>query len=158
MKIFNKTWMFALAALMLLSGCSPKPMMVDERVSPYGVEQTIEAIRSNAIELGWAVPAVHNMNKPIEKHLGKPLHGKVRVMKLCNPHYAHAMLSNDEGRYASVFMHCSIAVYTKEDGNTYVTNLKAGRMGNLLGGVVGEVMREVDKEQQQILGFLDHPK
>lgn len=155
MSTFNKTWILTLAALMLLSGCSFKPMVVDERVSPYGVEQTIETIRTNAEALGWSVPAVHNMNQPIEKHLGTPLHGKVRIVKLCKPHYAHAMLSTDEGRYASVFMHCSIAVYTKEDGNTYVTNLKAARMGNLLGGVVGQVMTEVNREQQQILRFLN---
>lgn len=52
-------------------------------------------------------------------------------------------------------MPCSIAVYTKADGKTYVSSINAGQMGNLMGGVVDEVMTQVDSEQHRILRFLD---
>ncbi len=157
MKSVNTTWIIALAALMLLSGCSFKPMMIDERVSPYGVEQTIETIRNNAAAIGWVTPAVKNMNRSIQKHGGLAIPATVRIVELCNPHHASKILSNTEGRYAALMMPCAVAVYTKEDGKTYVSSMKAGRVGQMMGGIVAEVMHTVDQDQQQILRFLESP-
>lgn len=52
-------------------------------------------------------------------------------------------------------MPCSIAFYTKSDGKTYVSSMRAGRMGSLMGGVVADVMADVDVDQKKILEFLD---
>lgn len=141
--------------ILFVSGCSMKSMMVDERVSPYGMEETISTIQKNAESIGWVSPGVKNMNKSIEKHGGADIGGPVRIIELCNAAHASNILSVDEGRYAAVLMPCAIAVYTKSDGNTYVTNMRAGLMGSMMGGIVADVMAEVDVDQKKILDFLE---
>lgn len=142
-------------AIIFTSACSMKSMMVEERVSPYGVDETVSKIQQNAKSIGWVSPGVKNMNKSIKKHGGADIGGPVRIVELCNATHASNILKEDEGRYAAVLMPCAIAVYTKSDGKTYVTNMKAGRMGSLMGGVVADVMEVVDVDQKKILDFLE---
>jgi uncharacterized protein (DUF302 family) len=144
-----------IAALLFASACSMKSMMVEERVSPYGVDETVTKIQQNAKAIGWVSPGVKNMNKSIKKHGGADIGGPVRIVELCNANYASNILKEDEARYAAVLMPCAVAVYTKADGKTYVTNMRAGRMGSMMGGVVEEVMSVVDVDQKKILEFLE---
>ncbi len=139
----------------IISGCSMKSMMVQERVSPYNVELTINKIKENAKEIGWVTPDVKNMNKSIKKHGGKDIGGPVRIVELCNAEHSGKILITDEGRYVALLMPCAIAVYTKSDGETYVSNMKAGLMGKMMGGIVSEVMQDVDIDQKKILNFLE---
>lgn len=152
----KSTLQLAVIALgvLLISGCSLKPVMVNEQISPYGVEQTIETIHTNAKAIGWSVPRVMDMNIPIQKHLDTPLQATVRIVELCNPHHAYDILSVEESRYAALFMPCAIAIYTKEDGNTYVASMKAARVGGFLGGNVAQVMTAVEEDQKMMLEFL----
>ena len=147
--------MTAFLTIVLTSGCSMKSMMVEERVSPYGVDETVSKIQENAEAIGWVSPGVKNMNKSIKKHGGADIGGPVRIVELCNAKHASNILKEDEGRYAAVLMPCAIAVYNKTDGKTYVTNMRAGRMGSMMGGVVADVMEVVDVDQKKILEFLE---
>lgn len=139
----------------LVSGCSMKSMMVQERVSPYDVDKTVKTIQENATAIGWASPGVKNMNKSIKKHGGPDIGGPVRIVELCNAGHASKILSTDEGRYSALLMPCAVAVYTKSDGKTYVSSMKAGRMGSMMGGIVAEVMADVDDDQNKFLDFLN---
>ena len=42
--------------------------------------------------------------------------------------------------FLSVMMPCSIGVYEKSDGKTYISTMNAGLLGRMFGGVVAEVM------------------
>ncbi len=147
--------MGAVLAIALTSACSMKSMMIEERVSPYGVDETVSKIQENAKAIGWVSPSVKNMNKSIKKHGGADIGGPVRIVELCNVEHARNLLKEDEGRYAAVFMPCAIAVYSKTDGKTYVSNMKAGIMGSMMGGLVADVMEIVDADQKKILEFLE---
>jgi len=138
----------------LASGCTMKSMMVEERVSPYGIDETVEKIQANAKAIGWVAPDVRNMKKSILKNGGKDIGGEVRIVELCNAGHAGKILSDDEGRYSALLMPCAIAVYNKSDGKVYVSNMKAGKMGSMMGGIVGEVMADVDVDQKKILEFM----
>lgn len=154
-----KTITKLIAAFLLLgmiSGCSFKSIMLEERVSPYDVETTIKKIQSNAVAIGWVSPGVKNMNKAVKKHGGAPIGGTVRIIELCNAQHASKILSDEDARYSALFMPCSIGVYTKSDGKTYVSNVKANVVGDMMGGTVAEVMRDVDADQKKMLEFLDH--
>lgn len=157
-KLITTTLIAALGALTI--GCSGKSMMVEERESPLGFDATVNKIIANAEANGWVIPKKGKGNpaalhKSIKKHLGKDVL-PVKVIKLCNPHYAHQILSDDDARYASVMMPCSVSVYKKSDGKTYVANIKAGRMGAMMGGTVAEVMDgPVSGDQEKILAFLN---
>ncbi len=144
-----------LLTIALTAGCSMKSMMVNERVSPYGVEKTVKLIQENAKAIGWSSPGVRNMNKAVKKHGGNIEGGPVRIVELCNAGHAGKILSDDTGRYSALLMPCAIAVYTKSDGQTYVSSMKAGRMGAMMGGIVADVMADVDADQKKILDFLE---
>jgi len=139
----------------LSAGCSMKSMMVQERVSPYDVDTTVKKIQENAVAVGWVAPGVRNMRKSIIKNGGKDIGAEVRIVELCNAdHAAGKILSEDEGRYSALLMPCAIAVYTKSDGKTYVSSMRAGEVGGMMGGVVADVMQDVDADQKKILEFL----
>lgn len=152
-KIIQLVGVFLIAAV--VSACSMKSMMVKERVSPYDVDKTVQVIRDNAKKIGWVSPGVRNMNKSVTKHGGTLKGGPVRIVELCNATHAGKILSDDTGRYSALLMPCSIAVYTKSDGKTYVSSMRAGRMGSMMGGIVADVMADVDVDQKKILEFLD---
>ena len=154
-----KTTIAAGLALIAM-GCSMKSMMVEERVSPMGFDETVNKIIANAEANGWVIPQKGKGNpsylhKSVKKHIGKDVL-PVAVIKLCNPNYAHQILSDDDARYVSVMMPCSISVYKKQDGKTYVANLKTARMGSMMGGTVADVMDgPVSGDQAKMLGFLE---
>jgi uncharacterized protein (DUF302 family) len=112
-------------------------MMLEEHVSPFGVDETIAKIQAAATEIGWVSPAIKNMNKSIQKHGGPDIGGQVRIVELCNASHAGKILINDSARYSALLMPCAIAVYEKDDGKTYVASMKAKEMGRLMGGGCG---------------------
>ena len=140
-----------------LSGCGSmmKDMMVQERQSPYGLDETVQKIVARAKEKGWKVPdEPKQMEKSIKK-AGGPDILPVRLIELCQPQYAGKMLESDDTRYVSVMMPCTISVYQKSDGKTYVSNMRAGKVGGMLGGTIAEVMGGgVEKDQAYFLEFL----
>lgn len=140
--------------VLTLSACSMKDMMVEDRVSPYGLNETVAKIQENAKKVGWVSPAVKNMNKAIAKHGGAPIDGEVRIVELCNADHASNMLQDENNRFVALLMPCAISVYTKSDGKTYVSSMRAGRMGGMMGGRIAEIMDEVDVDQKKILDFL----
>ena len=53
-------------------------------------------------------------------------------------------------------MPCTISVYEKEDGKTYIAHVNAGLMGNLFGGVIADVMSgPVSEQQNRFVDFTD---
>lgn len=144
--------LFVLAA----TGCSSmmRSAMVEERVSPYNMEDTIKTITASARQKGWNVGEPRKLDQTIRKH-GGPSLLPVTLLELCEPHHAGRLLANDADRWVSIFMPCTIGVYEKTDGKTYVSNVKAANLGGMMGGTVGEVMGgPVARDQDEILSFL----
>ncbi len=117
---------------------APK-LMVTELESPYGVEETVERIKNNAKDSDWIVPGVSSIHKSIKKHGGGEL-PPVMLVNICKPDYAYDILKHDENKIISLFMPCTISVYEKSDGKTYVGIMNAGLLGKMFGGTVAEVM------------------
>ena len=127
-------------------------MMLEERLSPYSVDETVNKIKENAISKGWAVPSVKPLHKSILKHGGGKVE-PVMLVNLCQPNHAFNILSEDDNKKISVFMPCTISVFQKSDGKTYIGNMNAGLLGSMFGGTVAEVMAEVSVEQQAFIEF-----
>ena len=157
-QLIKTTLLVGLTAMAM--GCSMKDSMVQERVSPLGFDETVNTIIANAEAIGWQVPQKDKGNPSpihmsIKKHIDKDVL-PVKVIKVCNPNYAYDLLKDDESRYVSVMMPCSVSVYEKSDGKTYVANMRADKMGSLMGGNVAKVMDgPVSGDQAKILEFLD---
>jgi len=127
-------------------------MMLHENLSPYGTEETVNKIKENAIQKGWVVPSVKSLHKSILKYGGGEL-PPVMLVNLCQANHAFKILKEDGSKKISVFMPCTISVYEKADGKTYIGTMNAGLLGKMFGGTVAEVMKEVSPAQQSFIGF-----
>ena len=128
--------------------------MIKERKSPLGYEETIEKIQNNITENGWIISSTMHLDKSLKKH------GKIvpptTLINLCQPDYAAAILKDDNARYISIMMPCTISVYQKDDGNTYVATMGMKLMGKMFGGLIAEVMGgAVAEEEEAFTAFLN---
>lgn len=155
MRVSNMLAGFVLGAVAVgVAGWLMMPsLMLKEHPSPFGVEETVEKISQNALAEGWVVSSVSPLNDSVKKHGGGDL-PPVRLINLCQPHHAFKILHPDDSKIVSVMMPCTISVYQKNDGKTYIGTMNAGLLGKMFGGVVGEVMGgPVATEQQKFIAF-----
>lgn len=142
-------------ALTALLGWTLLPgMMLHERRSPHGLDQTVAQIAGNAKAMGWSVSSISKLDENVRNNGGGSVL-PVRVINLCQAQHATRVLADDAARRVAVFMPCRIAVYQKQDGGTYVSTLDAALLGRMFGGTVGAVMGEVGREQSRMVSFPD---
>ena len=126
-------------ALAMVGGAAIMPkLMLSERESPVGYEETIARIENNVTNAGWQVSALMRLDKSLAKE-GKTVL-PAASMKICQPDHAETVLLDDKARFLAVMMPCSIAVYEKSDGKTYISTMNAGLMGKMFGGTAAKVM------------------
>ncbi|MDF7798806.1 DUF302 domain-containing protein [Pontiellaceae bacterium B1224] len=113
-------------------------MMLHEKESPLGYAETIQHLEQVITNGGWIISRKMDMQKGIAEH-GKSI-PPLTLLKICQADYADKILNTDDAMYVSVMMPCSMAVYQKSDGKTYVSTMNTGLMGRMFGGVVAEVM------------------
>jgi uncharacterized protein (DUF302 family) len=132
---------------------APKAML-KEQLSPYNHPETVAQIQHAVTNGEWIISHTMDMQKSLAKH-GKVV-GRVTVLKICEPNHAEKILQDDDAMYVSVMMPCSIAIYDKSDGKTYVSTMNAGLMGRMFGGTVAKVMAgAVASETAAFTDFLD---
>lgn len=130
-------------------------MMLREHPSPLSVEETVEQIKAAALAEGWVVSSVVPLDDSVKKNGGGHL-PKVRLINLCRADHAFRILEEDGNKKVSVMMPCTISVYEKTDGTTYVGTMNAGLLGNMFGGTIAYVMGgDVARQQKQFLSFLE---
>lgn len=140
-------------ALGLVGAATVMPkLMVKEQLSPLGYEETITHIQQKVDKAGWKVSATMRLDKTLAKE-GRIVQ-PVASMKICQPDHAEKVLLDDDARFLAVMMPCSIAVYEKSDGKTYISTMNAGLMGRMFGGTAQAVMGgPVAKETAEFVKF-----
>jgi uncharacterized protein (DUF302 family) len=124
-------------------------VMITEDSSSMGFDETVETIRSEAAEQGWAVPNVLRLDRSVaEDGYDVP---RVAVIELCNPGHAGPILAEDEGRVVTSMMPCRVAVYETSDGEVIVNRMNTGAVSRMFGGLVAETMATATAETEQIL-------
>lgn len=137
-----------LMALMMSS------LMFTERVSPFGVEETVARIQENIqgmSDKGWVLAGLRNPAKAIENDGGNVL--PVLMVEACSTAYSKPILKDDKTRFLSILMPCKISVYKKDDGKVYIGTMNAGLMGKFFGSTVATVMTDVAADQKKFLEF-----
>jgi uncharacterized protein (DUF302 family) len=143
------------AGVGLVVGLNASKLILHERPSPVGLDESVNRIRAAAEKAGWIVQSVLPLDESVKKH-GGPEVRPVRLVNLCEPHHAGKLLAGDDTRIVSVMMPCTIAVYEKSDGRVWVASMNAGLLGRLFGGVVSEVMAgDVAEAQQRFVDAVD---
>ena len=80
---------------------------------------------------------------------------KVLIIKFCNGKLSGEMLGEDGSKFMAAKMPLSIAVYEKGDGRVTIGLMNGYVMARLFSGTrEGEIMEEVIKDMESILGFL----
>lgn len=142
-----------LAVLLMAPG-----MMLGEIKSPYGPDKTVKMIQKEIKKLNeeegleWKNASVKPLHKSIKKHGAGDLR-PLYLVNLCEPHHAKRILEGDDRKKMSVMMPCTVTVYEKSNGETYISHMNPGIMGSMFGGVVAEVMGEVAEQQDRLLAF-----
>jgi len=142
----------AVVLLVSLGGCDMGSLMIKEHRSPYDFDATIATIIANANARGWEVSKVFNFEKSLLAH-GQPDPGPMTVIKLCSPEFASRMFADDDAKFVSVMAPCSISVYEKADGSTFVATMNMGLMSKLMGNDVGPVLADIAADDNRILAF-----
>ncbi|MDH5472834.1 MAG: DUF302 domain-containing protein [Gammaproteobacteria bacterium] len=127
-------------------------MMLREVESPYGVEETAARIQRNMQSLsanGWTLSGLRNPAKAVANSgMNVP---PVLLVEGCSTKYSGPILKNDATRILSILMPCTITVYKKDNGKTYIGLMNAGLMGKMFG--VGDIMAQVAKDQEIFITF-----
>jgi uncharacterized protein (DUF302 family) len=130
------------------------PKMLIEVPSPLGFEETLARLEANAKELGWKVPQSWKVD--FQKNLLRVTDtdiGPNAVLKMCAPFAAVKILVKDEYKMLTAMMPCTLAVYQKSDGKTYVAMMNLELMGEMYGGDVLEMSRELAPQMAQMIRF-----
>ena len=143
--LIKSRWGGALmGALLCLAGTAgaeqPAPgifEMLLERPSPLGFEETLARLEKNAKAQGWKVPSKWKVDfqRNLKRVTGTDI-GPNRVLKMCEPEAAAKLLVQDEYKQLTAMMPCTIAVYVKSDGKTYISMMNLEAMGMMYGGDV----------------------
>jgi uncharacterized protein (DUF302 family) len=130
------------------------PQMLLERESPLGFEETLARIEASAKELGWKVPKKWKVDfrGNMKRATGKDI-GPNRVLKMCEPNAAVELLLQDRYKMLTAMMPCTIAVYEKSDGKTYVSMMNLELMGKMYGGDVATMAVKLAPQMDQMLTF-----
>ena len=126
-------------------------LMFSERVSPFGMEETIARIQHNiqATGNGWTLSGLRNPGRAVQQDGGNVL--PVMMIEACSTKYSKPILNDDSVRFLSILMPCKVSVYKKNDGKVYIATMNAGLMGKMFGPLVGEIMGHVADDQQKFL-------
>ncbi len=138
MKQFAYGAVFGIAVGMVVASLALPKLMLKEEASPVGYEETIAHIQKNVTNAGWKVSALMRLDKTLAKE-GKTVL-PVASFKICQPDYAEQILIDDDARFLSTMMPCSIAVYEKADGKTYISTMNSALLGRMFGGTAQKVM------------------
>lgn len=116
------------------------PMMINVHRSKLGFDETIATLeKAVADQAGWKVSEVFDIQKNIVDAGYKDM-TRVKIVALCNPHYANRILSDDKDKVVSTMMPLGIGVYETKDGNVYISEMNIGLMGMMFGGTIADVM------------------
>jgi uncharacterized protein (DUF302 family) len=126
--------------------------MMIEVPSPLGFEETLAKLEENAKAQGWKVPQKWKVDfqRNLEHVTGVDI-GPNQVIKMCEPYAAAKLLVKDEYKQLTAMMPCTIAVYVKSDGKTYISMMNLDLMGQMYGADVAEMTSELGPQMEQML-------
>ncbi|MCW9002006.1 MAG: DUF302 domain-containing protein, partial [Rhodospirillales bacterium] len=126
-------------------------LMVTIHDSPFSVEETAARLQQNMQKQGWDLSGLRNPQRAVKaKGASVP---PVLLVEACNTDYSKPLLQDDDTRFVSIMMPCTITVYETSDGKTKIGTMNSGLMGWMFGPKVGKVMGKVADDQKKFLEF-----
>jgi len=128
--------------------------MLIEVESPLGFDETLEKLEENAKAAGWKVPSKWKVNfqKNLLKVTGTDI-GKNQVLKMCEPEAAAKMLVHDEYKQLTTMMPCTLAVYEKSNGKTYISLMNMEMLGVIYGGLIADIAADLAPQMKEMVNL-----
>ncbi len=123
--------------------------MFFEIKSKYGFDETMSKLQEHITEADWRVIHMHDLKETMRKNGFEVM--DIKVIELCMPKYAQRLLSKGDYRLYANMLPCRIAVYKKEDGKTYVSQINMSLLASQIGGEVENVMTKAYDDIQMII-------
>jgi uncharacterized protein (DUF302 family) len=139
-------------AVQKMIGKSLAPQMLIEVESPLDFYDTLDKLVENAKAAGWKVPSKWRVNfqRNLEHVTGVDI-GPNEVIKMCEPEAAVRMLKHDEYKLLTTMMPCTIAVYEKSNGKTYISMMNMEILGLMYGGEIAEIAKELAPQMKKMV-------
>jgi uncharacterized protein (DUF302 family) len=116
-----------------------KTVMFQVGRSRLSYEETVRGVYEAALEEGWNVPMVFELQKHYVEH-GLSDMTKATNIYLCNPEGGYAIMQADEFKPMSVMMPTPVSVYEDSEGVVFVARMNLGGMSRMFGGAVKETL------------------
>lgn len=120
-----------------------------ESASRFNFHETLEKIKEMATLRGWKILVEHDLQETLRKNRIEVLESK--VVELCKPEFAGALMQEDAVKFASALMPCRISIYCKTDGKTYISRINSGMISMFMAGTIGKVMSMAGSEMELIM-------
>jgi uncharacterized protein (DUF302 family) len=139
-------------------------MVLTMRSSMVVPEQSSKSFEATCAAIEEVVPGNDGWSFPIESFdMSAKLAAKnampdnvkrIRLYFMCKPQVAKAVLGANPK--LSAIMPCSWSVYELSDGSVWVSHMNIGMMAKMMGGVVGDSMGGVAKDDERFLEAILH--
>lgn len=120
-----------------------------ESESRFSFTEILKKIHELAILKGWKILTEHDLQETLRKNRIEVL--EVKVIELCKPEFAGALMQEDPVKFASALMPCRISIYCKSNGKTYISRINSGMISMFMAGTIGKVMSIAGSEIELIL-------
>jgi uncharacterized protein (DUF302 family) len=121
--------------------------MYDLRLSHFGFEETITAIRTGAEKRGWKVGETHDMQADMRKAGAKDAR-RMKVVSLCPEGAAERVAKAGAGKAPP--LPCRVTVFESGDGKINVVHLNLHTLSKGLKGDLSKVLGELAVEEDAL--------
>ena len=127
----------------------PRVMLTTQK-SRLAFEETVAAISASAIEHGWRVPKIYDLQATFIVDNYEEM-SRMKVVSLYGIDEAYRMLYRDEYKVTAALLPWRIAVYETADGTVYVSWLNTRVLSKFYSDIAGEMMSRAAREEQNII-------
>jgi uncharacterized protein (DUF302 family) len=140
--LLSATVLTASPAVAVSEAQRPAPI-ITEYASPGNFTETLRALTVQLNADGWSQVARIDLGKRLEKK-GVQVPDGLIILELANCKNVIPLLKDDETRYLSALMPCSLSVYGQKDGRVMVSRLNTGKLGEMVNPQIADVLRATD--------------
>lgn len=137
------------AAIHAAPQADPRAMVVED-ASPADFSTTLTRLKEQLNADGWNIVAEIDLGARLAKK-GVEIPGGLVILELTSGKNAVPLLKQDETRYVSAFMPCSVSVYGMSDGRVMISRMNARMMTGMMEPRIAELMQKASVQLDETI-------
>ncbi|MEW5789156.1 MAG: DUF302 domain-containing protein [Pseudomonadota bacterium] len=122
------------------SPANPRAIVAEDAVQA-GFADTLKALKEQLAADGWNLVAEIDLGSRLAKK-NVPLPGGLVILEMTSGGNTIPLLKNEETRYVSALMPCSVSVYGLADGRIMISRMNASAMAPMLDPRIADALRK----------------